>query len=107
MSIPPIRADHSDVPITITAYRVGDKFMFRGRISGIIGNCVTASVAGTLTVGELVCLQYSINSLGQLERYARVRQYLSEKYDFEFLALNERQLRCLTETCDWFLADLA
>ncbi len=78
--VPPLRADYLDVPITITAYHGGDKFLFEGRISKITANCITASVVGTLTDGELVCLQYSISSLGQLERYARVWRHLAEKY---------------------------
>lgn len=107
-NVPSLRAGYLDLRIIITAYRGGDKFLFRGRISGITGNGITAGVVGTLAVGELVCLQYSINSLGQLERYARVQRCQGEKHDFEFLSLNDRQIQCLRETCDWLLAaDLA
>jgi len=100
--------DHLEVPIIITAYRGGDKFLFKGRMSRITGNGITAYVVGTLAVGELVCLQYSINSFGQMERHARVRRRQGDKHHFEFLSLNDRQIQCLRETCDWLLAaDLA
>jgi hypothetical protein len=98
------RGDLSDVRITITAYRGGDTFLFKGRISGITCNGITASVVGTLAVGELVCLQYSINSLGQTERYASTRRRQGEKQHFEFLSLNDRQIQCLREASDWLLA---
>jgi len=98
------RGDPSDVRIIITAYRGGDTFQVRGRVSAITGNGVTASVVGTLAVGELVRLQYSVDSLGQLERCARTRKRPGEKYHFEFLSLNDRQIQCLRETSDWLLA---
>lgn len=98
------RGDPSDARIIVTAYRGGDTFLFRGRISALTSNGITASVVGTLAAGELVCLQYSIDSLGQLQRYARTRKRQGEKYHFEFLSLNDRQVRCLRETSDWLLA---
>jgi len=103
-SVPPLHGDHFEARITVTAYRCGDTFLFEGSLSDMTGKGITASIVGTLSVGELVCLQYSIEASGLLERHARVRQRLGEKYDFEFLSLNDRQRQCLTETCDWFLA---
>jgi hypothetical protein len=104
VDVPLSLGDHFGERINIIAYRGGDKFLFGGCISRTTSNGITASVVGDLTVGELVCLQYSINSSEQLERHARLRQQQGEECDFEFLSLNEQQIRCLTETCDWSLA---
>lgn len=103
--VSPFRGDHFDQRITITAYRGGDQFLFGGHILRISGIGLTASVVGTLTIGELVSV-YSANPLGPLERQARVMQHKGEAYEFEFLSLTDRQLQCLTKTCDWLLAGL-
>ncbi len=69
----PLRGCQYDVPITIKAYRRGDTFLFRGRISKISDDRITVSVtAGVLNVGEVICLQQSIGLMGQMEGYARV-----------------------------------
>jgi PilZ domain len=92
--------------ITITAYRGGDKFHFGGHILRISGTGIAASMVGTLTIGELVSL-HSANPVEPLERQARVTQHQGETYEFEFLSLTDRQLQCLTKTCDWLLAGLS
>lgn len=104
--VSPFRGGHFDERIIITAYRGGDKFLFGGHILRISGIGIAASVVGTLTIGELVSL-YSANPLEPFERQARVTQNQGETYEFEFLSLTDRQLQCLTKTCDWLLADLS
>jgi len=104
----PVRGDQYDVPITIKAYRRGDTFLFRGRISKITVGRISATVAaGVLNVGEVICLQHSNGLMGQMESYARVLHQRGEICEFEFLSLNNQQVQSLTETCDWILLDLA
>src|SRR6266516_4517647 len=86
-NVPLSVGDHQSEPISITAYRRGDKILFGGRISKIATSVVTASVIGTLTVGELVRLYYSVKPLGQVERHARVQQQQGEMCEFRFLTL--------------------
>ena len=105
--VAPVRGDQYEVPITIKAYRRGDTFLFRGCISKINVDRITVSVAaGVLNVGEVICLQHSIGLMRQMERYARVLHQRGEMCEFEFLSLNNQQVQCLTETCDWVLLDL-
>lgn len=92
------------VPITVTAYRLGDKFLFDGLAVEASPGQILARVAGTLVIGELVCLQGPARPIHpRFQQHACVRERLGDSYAFDILSLNERQRECLETTRDWYL----
>lgn len=80
-----------DASLKVTAYRSGDTYSLSGRAISASERTLVAEVLGKLEVDELVSLRYSSNSAETLVVYGRVLRREGDKYEFEFLSLNEWQ----------------
>lgn len=89
-----------DASLKVTAYRSGDTYSLSGRAISASERTLVAAVLGKLEVDELVSLRYSTNSADTLEVYCRVLRRKGDKYEFEFLSLNEWQHLSLEDACD-------
>jgi c-di-GMP-binding flagellar brake protein YcgR len=89
-----------DGRVNITVYRSAGKLDFWGRIADLSESGMGATVAGELSQGEFVVLQFSVPSSPSLELRARVCHRRGYYCGFEFLIVSDRQREDIKLACE-------